>query len=541
MTSFTHHKEETMRRKKLLGAFIMLSLLSLSATGQVGAATYTVISTDDSGVGSLRWAIGMANTSVGADTIEFNIGGCGGVCTICPTSALPSLTDDGTTLNGYSQPGASHATAENPAVILIKIDGSSAGLTNGLAVTSAENLIQGVSVVNFTLDGIVIGGVGAIGNEVRGNYLGIDPTGIAAGNGYSGVFVRLGAQDNVIGGDEPAHRNVLSGNAWSGVELHGSDTRGNGVVGNYIGTDPAGSASVPNALFGVYIRGGASRNFVIGFAGEFNLIAGNGGHGVAVVGEYTDENYIVYNYIGTTADGLTGLGNGATGILIENGPQQTEVRENIISANEDGVVVQSRAGTTTDTGLTGIYANIIGMGVDGVTPLANARDGVRIGFLAHSNQVANNRIAHNGDDGVHVDTPTAVNNLIYWNSIYDNDGLGIHLTNGANGGMAPPLIHAVDVRARILSGATCPGCRVEVFASPDDNGQGRAIIGWTEAGPAGDFTAELDSLPHRYLTATSSNIDGREGTSEFSDVFAVDIGSSVLSYMTAILGARRER
>jgi hypothetical protein len=132
-------------------------------------------------------------------------------------------------------------------------------------------------------------------------------------------------------------------------------------------------------------------------------------------------------------------------------------------------------------------------------------------------------------------------NLIYSNSIYDNDGLGIHLTNGANGGMAPPLIHAVDVRARIFSGATCPGCRVEVFASPDDNGQGRAIVGWTEAGPAGDFTAELDSLPHRYLIATSSNIDGREVTSEFSDVFAVDIGSSVLSYMPAILGARRER
>ena len=55
-------------------------------------STYTVTSTNDSGDGSLRWAITQANSNPGEDTIYFNIPadtdpGCDagtGVCTIHP-------------------------------------------------------------------------------------------------------------------------------------------------------------------------------------------------------------------------------------------------------------------------------------------------------------------------------------------------------------------------------------------------------------------------------------------------------------------------
>src|ERR1700687_151818 len=67
-------------------------------------ATFTVLTTNDSGPGSLRQAILDANGNPGLDTIAFNIGG--GSQTIPPAYALPAITDpviiDGTTQPGYS-------------------------------------------------------------------------------------------------------------------------------------------------------------------------------------------------------------------------------------------------------------------------------------------------------------------------------------------------------------------------------------------------------------------------------------------------------
>src|SRR5437899_724703 len=71
-------------------------------------ATFTVLNTSDSGVGSLRQAIMDANNNPGADLISFQIPGTKPY-TISPLSPLPSLTDpvtiDGTTQTGFtSQP-----------------------------------------------------------------------------------------------------------------------------------------------------------------------------------------------------------------------------------------------------------------------------------------------------------------------------------------------------------------------------------------------------------------------------------------------------
>jgi len=138
-----------------------------------------------------------------------------------------------------------------------------------------------------------------------------------------------------------------------------------------------------------------------------------------------------------------------------------------------------------------------------------------------SNTVAVNLIAHNGDDGVGVDTPTAFDNLIWMNSIHDNGDLGIHLTNGANNGIGAPTIHAADPAAMIVSGAAYPGSTVQVFASPDGDGEGARFLWMGTAGPAGDFDITVDSLPYPYLTATATDLD--DGTSEFSEVFTVSM------------------
>src|SRR6516164_5247761 len=66
--------------------------------------TYTVTSTADSGMGTLRQAILDANGHAGTDTITFNLAGSG-VQTIAPLSALPTISGavilDGTTQPGY--------------------------------------------------------------------------------------------------------------------------------------------------------------------------------------------------------------------------------------------------------------------------------------------------------------------------------------------------------------------------------------------------------------------------------------------------------
>ncbi|MEJ2711025.1 MAG: hypothetical protein P8074_25680 [Anaerolineales bacterium] len=69
--------------KRLLAALMGVILVCSLSGKPTRASTYTVINTNDSGVGSLRWAINQVNASPGPDTIHFNItsGTCSdGVC-----------------------------------------------------------------------------------------------------------------------------------------------------------------------------------------------------------------------------------------------------------------------------------------------------------------------------------------------------------------------------------------------------------------------------------------------------------------------------
>ena len=279
-----------MRRKRFwIVALVLALVLTLwpPMAHPTEAATYTVDTVVDENDGScsdgdcsLRDAIILANNNPGPDTINFNISGCGGVCTIQPTSALPTLTGGGTTIDGYSQPGAAEATNGTPATLLIEVDGTNAGGANGFAITSADNVIKGLVINRFSVYGVSIAGGGAMGNTVSGNYIGTDAGGTAdLGNGEFGVSIYGGAQNNTVGGDTAGERNIISGNNTPyGVAIYGSGTTGNTVSGNYIGTDAGGTADLGNGEFGVSIYGGAQNNTV----GPGNVIAHNGGDGVVV-------------------------------------------------------------------------------------------------------------------------------------------------------------------------------------------------------------------------------------------------------------------
>ena len=211
-------------KQHLLTSMLILVLLAAAGPIQpVQAATITVDTTNDvldaagscfdvtiesppgsDGVTSLREAICAANKNDGSDTIQFNITGCGGECTIQPSSALPILSSGGTTINGYSQNGAMPATTSAPAALKIELDGSNVTNSNGLNINSADNHIRGLVINRFDWNGIAILNSGATGNVIEGNYLGTDASGNTdQGNDAAGVYIAGGAQNNIVGGDNP--------------------------------------------------------------------------------------------------------------------------------------------------------------------------------------------------------------------------------------------------------------------------------------------------------------------------------------------------
>lgn len=139
------------------------------------AATFTVTNTNDSGPGSLRWAIEQANANPGPDTIAFNIpttdpgyDAATGVWMIRPTSELPILFDDGTTIDGTTQ-AAFIGGDPNPYGPEVEINGLLAGsMVAGLTLASAANTVRGLVINSFTQTGILVKGAD---NLIAGNYI----------------------------------------------------------------------------------------------------------------------------------------------------------------------------------------------------------------------------------------------------------------------------------------------------------------------------------------------------------------------------------
>src|SRR5258708_21110941 len=185
----------------------MLSLARLTAT----AATMIVTNTNDNGVGSLRQAILDANAGTGTNTVTFQIPG-GGVHTITPSAALPSITEpvviDGTTQSGFV--GAP----------LIELNGTSAGSRSlGLHLATPNCIIRGLVINRFGAQGLLLQGF--FGHVIKGNYIGTDTSGSnARPNGMQGVWIE-GSSANLIGGTNAADRNLISGNGDAGVYLQG--------------------------------------------------------------------------------------------------------------------------------------------------------------------------------------------------------------------------------------------------------------------------------------------------------------------------------
>ncbi len=280
-------------------------------------------------------------------------------------------------------------------------------------------------------------------NTVSGNFIGTDLDGRQAiPNDGNGVAIGEDSYDNLIGGDTEDERNLISGNDNDGVAIWGTatmtNTMENTVSGNYIGTDVNGTDAIPNDGNGVSISDGARHNVIGGNApGERNIISGNGGQGVGLWDTGTSSNTIEGNYIGTDFSGAAALGNQEDGVHM-NGASHNQVIDNLISGNGGSGVGLC---CTSDTNSNTVQGNYIGTNASGTAALPNNYHGVWIGSGASHNQVINNLISGNEEDGVSLHSSDTSHNTISGNyigtdasgtAVLSNLGNGIEIGSGAS-------------------------------------------------------------------------------------------------------------
>jgi hypothetical protein len=232
-------------------------------------------------------------------------------------------------------------------------DGAQYNLVGG-TTAAGGNLISGNSGNGVIIDGSRY-------NTISGNLIGTDASGTRAlANEGVGVGLAWGAQHNQVGGNAPGEGNVISGNTLEGVYAGDAGTMYNQVSGNIIGLDASGLAPLPNGWSGVNLAEGARDNLIGGAtAAEANLIGANGGDGVTMAGAGVRDNVVRGNYIGTDATGEARLGNQQDGIGVADGAGPNTIGPgNIIAYNAQAGVAVSGSGTEGNTITTNaIYDN----------------------------------------------------------------------------------------------------------------------------------------------------------------------------------------
>jgi CSLREA domain-containing protein len=386
---------------------------------------------------TLRAAVEEANALAGPDTIHIPWE----VSPISLKLGAVRVTENGTLISGLDS--------------LPVID----GLENPLAENSLEILSDSNRVTNLTFA------------RARRHAIFV-----------SGRFNVLG--DSLSTAQMVFYNNGIDLTEGAAIAISGSDASNNIIAGNYIGMVGNGTVSRGNTN-GIRLERRTSRNEIRG-----NLISGNVGYGV-VITEGAVANTLLSNIIGPDITVVDGPGNGAGGILLENGADSNEIGlelddgRNFICRNQgNGVTIGA-----SDHNL--IRGNFIGLDVHGRTIIGNTGVGVAITDGAAYNIVGGtdveqrNLISGNDGDGVLIRGRGTSGNLLRGNYIgMDRDGIrmmgngvvdgfGVTIDSGASGNViGTPAISDINT----ISGNLYGGLRI-VGAGSNDNVVANNFIG----------------------------------------------------------------
>jgi hypothetical protein len=270
-------------------------------------------------------------------------------------------------------------------------------------------------------------------------------------NGRNGVAI-ADAANNTVGGGGYREGNVIAGNHGDGVYILGAQATHNRLTNNLIGATGVDSPA-GNGVNGVEISLGASYNVV-----SSNEVVANAGSGVWIHDAGTNHNYVSSNFIGTDLVSDAGLGNQTNGVAIGFGAAHNTVGGGNVIGNNTGTGVYLFGAGTTGNRVSG---NFIGTDQTGTVALPNTLRGVDVEDNANGNTIGGrqlkdgNVIAFNGDFGVMVGSG-ASQDAILSNSIFRNGADGIYLSGGNNDQAAPTLKSAVVKHGDVILTGTLP-------------------------------------------------------------------------------------
>jgi titin len=326
------------------------------------------------------------------------------------------LESNGNTVQGcyIGTNGAGAGPAPN-GLCGIAIEGSASGNSIGGTTPAQRNLISGNGQC-----GVLLTGPGATGNTIEGNYIGSNLAGtLSVSNAYDGIILSAGANDNTIGGGAPGTGNFIAGNNRFGINITGTGTAHNLIEGNSISD---------NLSNGIQVAAGASTNTIGGASsGDGNVISDNFANGIMLTGTGVTGNIVEGNAIGTNGAGSSSLPNHANGIEIAQGASGNTIggasqAGNLVSGNTQYGVVITGSGTSGNT----VLGNFIGIDSAGAAAVPNGMGGIEIAATASGNTIGGtssgtrNLISGNNGDGIYLTGVGVTKNIVEGNSIGTN-------------------------------------------------------------------------------------------------------------------------
>lgn len=453
-------------------------------------------------------------------------------------------------------------------------------LFNGDTGGGAGSVMRGLVINRFDGNGVMIG---ADDITVAGNYIGTSADGLTdLGNSGAGVNNGNTSHKNaLIGGISAADRNIISGN-----EDAGSYPQDGWIIrGNYIGVDSTGLGALGNSTIGAsgglsidncdgVIVGGSE-------SGAVNVISANLSHGVAP--DDADDLIIQGNLIGVGRNGTTVLGNGGAGIVLTNSLNAqiggyNSGEANVVSNNgadgiylgsiNTGVIVQGNTvenndqdgisvafgsgiiigGTQTNAGNSvnnstnngiNIFSAATDVTVQGNDLANNTQNNVNVnnvtGIVIGGTQTnAGNNVTNAGQDGINISN-ASTNVTVQGNTIDNSVGDGVQVDgssaviggyqagagndislSGSEGILISNSSTSVTAQGNTVSGSTSDN--VEINASS------AITIGGTQAGA--DNILESAGSIGLHITSVSSNITAQGNSVDDSSLDGIYVNTS---------------
>ncbi len=342
-------------------------------------------------------------------------------------------------------------------------------------------------------------GTGSVEVVIEDNIVGLDIDGATAlPNGYGGISH---SRSGVI------RRNLVAGNTGVGISLGGNSR----VIGNVIGADDPAKSTVGN--LGVGINASGNGAMIGGPApGERNIVSGNLGGGIRIVGATVKNVVVQDNFVGVDSLGNSAIANGSFGIGIVNGPDSNRIARNVVAGNAGhGIQVGGFANATTTFWAEGnlVYANLVGVGADGTTALGNGGHGIN-SFQSRGNEIGR---ADSGNVIVASDS----SGIVLWNArqnfIYGNH-VGTLVTGAAGYGNAGHGLLLVDADQNDIGGVATlrnvivenDSCGLAIYSSSENVLVGN-LVGVNET-----LEARGNGLQGILLVDSDSNAIGGSGS-----------------------------